>query len=367
MAQPPNTGASTRRAARRVGIALAAALLGAAAVGCSSGAPDASPPPDTTRHLPPLRTPQPLPDTRGVSLTPVGGTRPTFPVAVHGGDLVMGGVVNGPNGPVAGATVRLERFVGSSSASLDVRTNGDGRWVAIDVFGGRYRIRAWHAPNLAMASSDLHFLAADAEVDLALSVDRYDGSDVTGGVDDGDPEVGASAVVTALVTDQRVDADGIITTAPAAGRDARITGFGPWTLAGEPTATVDDAGRVSWTFTCTATGSVSARVVALGVETTVSATCIEPVVVPPPVDEPDPDFDVGQSFTPPFAGPIPAGTYTVVDDPGTCALTYEAWTGEGWDPARRTATGTGSIQIPVIARDLEALGVSPACTYVRAS
>jgi hypothetical protein len=112
---------------------------------------------------------------------------------------------------------------------------------------------------------------------------------------------------------------------------------------------------------------VSARVVALDVETTVSATCIEPVVVPPPVDEPDPDFDVGQSFTPPFAGPIPAGTYTVVDDPGTCALTYEAWTGEGWDPARRTATGTGSIQIPVIARDLEALGDSPACTYERAS
>jgi hypothetical protein len=218
-----------------------------------------------------------------------------------------------------------------------------------------------------MASSDLRFVAADEEVDLTLTVDRYDGSDVTGGVDDADPEVGATAVVTALVTDQQVDADGIITTVPATGREARVTAFGPWTLEGSPSATIDEAGRVAWTFTCTAPGSVSARVVALGVETTVSATCVEPVVVPPPVEVPDPQFDVGQSFTPPFAGPVPAGTYTVTDDPGTCALTYEAWTGTAWDPARRTVTGVGQVQIPTIARNLEALGDSPACTYERAS
>src|ERR687889_92228 len=111
MAQPPNTGASTRRAARRFGIALAVALLCAAGAGCSSGAPDASPPPDTTRHLRALRAPEPLADTRAVSLTPVVGNRGGFPVAVHGGDLVMGGLVTGPSGPVVGATVRLERFV----------------------------------------------------------------------------------------------------------------------------------------------------------------------------------------------------------------------------------------------------------------
>jgi hypothetical protein len=348
-------------------MALLAALFGVAAAGCSSGAPEASPPPGTGREVRPLEPPATLPDTRGVSLTPVSGTRLSFPVAVHGGDLVMGGSVTGPDGPVADATVRLERFVGSSSGRLDVRTNADGRWVAIDVYGGRYRIRAWHSPALAMASSELQFLAADAEVDLALSLDRYDGADVTGGVDDADPEVGATAVVTALATRQSVDADGIITTAPAAGRPARVTPFGPWRLAGPPTAQIDGAGRVGWTFTCTDVGSVSARIQALGVETTVSATCIEPVELPPPVEQPEPDLDVGESFTPPFAGPIPAGTYAVVDDPGTCVLTYEAWTGSSWDPARRTAAGVGQITIPTIARDLEALGDSPACTYERAS
>ena len=349
-------------------VALLAALLSVAAVGCSSGAPDATPPPDTVRHVRPLRAPEPLPDTRAVSLRPVGGTSRGFPISVHGGDLVMGGSVTGPDGPVAGATVRLERFVGGQSAQLDVRTNARGRWVAIDVFGGRYRFRAWQMPGLAMAGSDVRFIAADAEVDLALTVDRYDGSDVTAGVDDVDPEGGAPATVTALVTRQQVDPDGIITTAPAAGRDARVTPFGPWELLGSPGGIIDDAGRVSWSFTCEATGSVSARVEALGLETTVSATCVEPVVVaPPPVDVPEPDFDIGASFTPPYGGPIPAGTYTVIDDPGTCVLTYEAWTRTGWDPARQTVTGTGTISIPTIARNLEALGDSPPCTYERAT
>lgn len=367
MAQPPKPGASTRRAARRGGIALLVALLCAAAVGCSSTSGEVQAPPDTVARERPLRAPEPLPDTRGVTIAPVAGNRPAFPVGVHGGDLVMGGLVTGPDGPVEGATVRLERFVGEASGRLDVRTNADGRWVAIDVLGGRYRIRAWHTPDLAMERSALHFIAADADVDLTLEVGRYAGRDVTGGVDDVDPELGATAVVTGLVTHQQVDPDGIITTIPAGGRNARVAPSGPWTLSGSPIGVVDEAGRVGWSFTCTAVGPVSARIEAMGVSTTVSATCIEPVVVAPPVDEPQPDFDVGRRFTPPFAGPIPAGTYAVVDDPGTCALTYEAWTGDGWDPARRTVTGVGQVVIPVIARNLASLGDSPPCTYERAS
>ncbi len=364
MAQPPKTGASTRRVARVVSVAAWVALLGALGAACSSPPEETAPPPSTP-HQRPIVAPEPLPDTRNVSLSQVGGTRGGFPVSVHGGELTLSGVVVGPDGPVAGATVLLERFVGPSSGSLQVRTAPDGRWIALGVHGGRYRFRAWRTPVLAMASSELRFIAADAEVDLALTVDRYDGADVTGDVDDADPEVGAAVTVTALATRQQVDGRGIITTSPASGRDAVVTGVGPWRLEGAPTAVIDDAGRVSWAFTCRSAGSVSARIEALGTETTVFATCVEPVVEEPPVDVPEPDFPIGTSFTPPFAGPIPAGTYTVVDDPGTCALTYEAWTGEDWDPARRTVTGTGVVTIPAIARDLEALGDSPACTYER--
>lgn len=364
MAQPPKAGASTGRAARVVSVAVCVALLGALAAGCSSP-PEEAAPPTSVPHQRPIRAPEPLPDTRNVSLTRVGGTRGSFPVAVQGGDLAMTGSVHGPDGPVAGATVLLERFVGQSSGSIRVRTDAEGRWNAIDVYGGRYRFRAWRTPDLAMAGSELRFVAADADVDLTLGVDQYDGADVTGDVDDADPEVGATATVTVLATRQQVDGGGIITTSPASGRDATATAFGPWTLNTSPTAVIDAAGRAAWTFTCGAAGSVSARVVALGTETTVSATCVVPVVVEPPVVQPEPDFPIGASFAPPYGGPIPAGTYIVIDDPGTCALTYEAWTGEDWDPARRTVTGTGVITIPEIARDLEALGDSPACTYER--
>ncbi len=366
VAQPPSTGASTRRAGRAVGPALCALLIGALLVGCSP-AEEAEPPPESVPRERPIRAPEPLPDSRHVVLAPVAGASPVFPVNVHGGELSMGGSVIGPDGPVADAVVRLERFVGQRSGTLDVRTNAHGRWVAIDVFGGRYRFRAWHTPDLGMAASEVRFIAADAEVDLALAVERFDGADITGDVDDADPEVGATATVTILATRRQVDPDGIITTTPASGRDAVVTTTGPWELTGEPEAVIDDAGRAAWVLTCRDEGPVSARVAAVSRQVVVTATCVARVVVepPPPVDEPEPDFPVGSTFTPPFDGPIPAGTYTVVDDPGTCALTYEAWTGTAWDPARRTITGTGEITIPDIARNLEALGDSPACTYER--
>jgi hypothetical protein len=364
MAQPPRSGASTRRVARVVPVAACFALLGALLTGCSSSPEEAAPPPSTP-HQRPIVAPEPLPDTRHVALTRVGGTRGGGPVAVNGGDLVLSGSVRGPGGPVAGATVLLERFVGQSSGSLEVRTGADGGWIAVDVHGGRYRFRAWRTPDLAMAASELRFIAADAEVDLSLAVDRYDGADVTGDVDDDAPDVGVTVTVTALVTRQQVDGRGIITTRPASGRHATVTVFGPWRLNGSRSAVVDGAGRVRWAITCDSAGPVSARVEALGTEATVSATCQLPVVVDPPPEPPAPDFPIGASFTPPYGGPIPAGTYTVIADPGTCALTYEAWTGRDWAPARRTVTGTGVITIPEIARNLEALGDSPACTYER--
>jgi hypothetical protein len=359
MARPPKPGASLRRAACAVAIA-------ALAVSCASS-------PDTEAlgdhplqpQLPPIVAPRRLPDTRHVPLGAVAGTPLAWPIAVHGGDLTLRGTVTGPAGPVAGARVLLERFVGERSGRLEVRTAPSGAWLAIGVHGGRYRVRAWHAPDLAMSSSQVLFVAVDDAPEIDLTVERYAGRDVTADVDTTTPVVGTPATVTALVTHQQVDPAGIITTAPASGRNARITPIGPWHLEGGTSAVIDDAGRVSWALTCTAEGSVSARVDALGRSATVSATCTVPQVEPPPVDPPRPDFPVGDEFTPPFAGPIPAGTYTVVDSPGTCGLTYEAWAGDHWDPVRRTVAGTGDVTLPDIARDLQTLGDSPPCTYRR--
>lgn len=371
MAQPPNPGASTPRVARRPAgprwVALLVAPVPALllAAGCSSSAP--TPEVAEVPEQAPIVAPEPLPDTRGVTLAPAPGAPISFPVTVEGGELTITGTVAGPTGPVDGATILLERFIGERSGRLEVTTDATGRFEARGVHGGRYRFRAWRTPDLAMAASELRFVAADATVDLGLAVDRYDGADLTGDLDTTSPEVGGSATVTVLATRQQVDGAGIVTTAPASGRDATVEAVGPWDLDGPAGAVIDDDGRVAWSFTCTDTGSVSAVVSALEQELTLSATCVEPVEEPPPVEPPVPDLDVGESFTPPVAGPIPAGDYLVVDDPGTCSITYQAWTGTAWDPVRRTLTGTGTLTLPEIARDLRTLGDSPPCTYERVS
>ncbi len=361
MAQPPKHGASVRRAACALLLAL---LVGACA--STEEHPGLGDHP-LEPQLPPIVAPQHLPDTRHVPLGAVAGTPLTYPVAVHGGDLTLHGTVTGPDGPVGGARVLLERFVGERSGQLEVRTTSSGSWLAIGVHGGRYRVRAWHAPDLAMTSSQVLFVAVDDPPEIELSLGRFGDRDVTADLDTTSPELGATATVTALVTHQQVDGDGIITTVPATGRNARLTTTGPWHLEGGPVAVVDAAGRASWTLVCADEGSVSARVDALETSSTVSATCVVPVVEPPPVDTPQPDFPVGSEFTPPFDGPIPPGTYTVTDTPGTCGLTYEAWAGDHWDPVRRTVTGTDDVTIADIARDLQVLGDSPPCTYRRAS
>jgi hypothetical protein len=361
MAQPPNTGAFCVRA-----VALAVtALVAAGCAGASDPFPELADHPRQPQEAP-IVAPRRLPDTRGVALGRVPGAPVgPYPVTVHGGDASFTGQVTGPGGPVAGARVLLERFVGGRAGRLEVRTDSRGTWYALNIHGGRYRVRAWRSPDLGMPSSHVLFIPADEPSELDLEVGRYDGSDLTAEAGDTAPDVGATVTVTALATRQQVGGSGIISTVPASGRTARVLVSGPWTLTGAPEAVIDAAGRVSWTLTCRAAGPVSARIDAIGTSTTVGARCEEPPPPPPPVIPPDPDFPVGASFTPPFAGPVPAGRYEVIDDPGTCALTFQAWVGDGWDPARRTVTGTGEIVLPEIARDLRPLGDSPPCTYRR--
>src|SRR5436190_1842817 len=76
--------------------------------------------------LPFVPTPLPVtdnfvaPDSRGVVLDPVMNNvtalRPPLPV--RGGTAQLQGTVFGPDGPVSGATVRLERFVGADVGSI---------------------------------------------------------------------------------------------------------------------------------------------------------------------------------------------------------------------------------------------------------
>ena len=61
-----------------------------------------------------------------------------------------------------------------SRAELEVATDAQGHWSAKGILGGRYRVRGWRRPDVAMNSSNLLFLGADEDghVDLTVETEK---------------------------------------------------------------------------------------------------------------------------------------------------------------------------------------------------
>ncbi len=130
------------------------------------------------------------------------------------------GVVNGPDGPVGGATVRIERWVGSRSGSITVNAGGDGRFGARGLLGGRYRVRAWLQPNLTATESQVVFLAIDGSANVTVDVSKFEGLQLQASLDVSVINVDDTARVRGLFTRSGVDDDGIVVgRARAGGQD----------------------------------------------------------------------------------------------------------------------------------------------------
>ncbi len=310
-------------------------------------------------------------DTRDVTLAPVPPGAPlAFPVSIRGGDASLAGTLVGPEGPVPRGRVRLERFVGETSAVLEVVTNAQGRWNAKGILGGRYRVRGWRTPDLAMNSSTVLFLGAEEDGTVDLEATGQVSVDVQAALLTPIPPVDAPVTVTALITRHEVDGEGVVQGVPLTGRVATLASGAGWEIAATD-AIVDGAGGASWTVTCTALHpgdlvvSVDEAVARVPVP-----VCIRPVAPTTSTtvsETPVADFAVGARFTPPFSGPLPAGTYTVVGDAASCGLVYEVWEDGGWSADQRTSTATSALVLDTFARNLDTLGDAPACTYERAS
>ncbi len=251
---------------RRAVVAGAAALLLLAA-SCTGDDDDAGPAPTPTD----VTTPTSLVDRSGVVLRPVGGVTTTS-IQEQGRARIVG-TVRGPTGPVAGATVRVERvLVGGRTAPTDVATGPDGRFELAGVPGGRYRVRAFLAPSLAQTTAEVRFLADGEEHQLDLVVEDQRGLVVRADVAPDPPTVGAPLNLVVLVTSRQVDADGVVRATPVAGREVELGGLGRWVaLAAAPaggadpdpdgptgSATqvlrIDAAGRVRIELRCVAPG-----------------------------------------------------------------------------------------------------------------
>jgi hypothetical protein len=194
-------------------------------------------------------------DFSGVPLAPAMGTTSTS-VGIGPGPLTIVGRVEGPDGVVSGAVVHLERLVGDGSATAQVPTAADGTWNLANVLGGRYRVRAWRAPDLAMARPSIVFLQSGKEpraVDLRL--EEVGGVRIDVAVAPDPPVVDEPANVKVRVAERTVDDDGVVRDAPSGGVSVTISGSGDWAISSPNPSTTSTDGTVTFRMTCGSEGA----------------------------------------------------------------------------------------------------------------
>ncbi|MBW3615688.1 MAG: carboxypeptidase-like regulatory domain-containing protein [Actinobacteria bacterium] len=227
----------------------------------------------TTAEVEPLPPPKKVPatttttvvDFSAIPLPSVVG-RTTTTVALGPGKASVSGTLLGPDGPVPGGVVRVERLVGGGKASIDVTTGADGRYSVPKILGGRYRVRGWKpAPdNLALLEPAVFFLEGSEQRVVDLTVTRYQGLAVSAAIAPDPPVVGAASNLVVQLVDQAVDASGIVRGTPLVGTPAELTGSGDWRVLSPNPAFADGSGRLRWLLECRRVGHQPISVVVAG-------------------------------------------------------------------------------------------------------
>ena len=331
--------------------AVSLGLLGVAA--CSGGTTKKFiPPPPTTVGK--ITTAPAASDYTGIALDAVPGKVPVEEVKILGGDATLTGVVLGPDGPAGGATIRLERFVGDAMGRLDITANADGTWAApqlgppttlptvpttldpafpdqittlptttlppvrpsvtkrpigpIGILGGRYRIRAWRTPDLALTVPQILFVEGRQTKQVPLQLLRYTGISATAITSPDPPVLGLSLALTAVVSIASVDRDGVVRAMPAPNVPVSLS-VGP-ELVLESGATITNVqGRAAFQLRCVALGQSTADLVVGGAQLVKLPLrpCVAPLLpsstVPFDPTDPSPAPFPGGDSTPPSARP----------------------------------------------------------------
>lgn len=237
----------------RLRIAVTAVLLLATA--CSGGDDAGKPRPPPS--LPPTTISI---DYSNIRLERVPGTTTTI-VELGPGKATLSGFVVAPEGAVPGAVVHAERLVGDGQASIDVVTLPDGSWSLPNVKGGRYRVRAWRTPDLALTKPEVFFLGGDEKKRIDLTLARYDGYAATASIAPNPPYVGEPANLVVRLSIQSVDPTGIVRAVPAPPTSLNLAGSGSWSVDTENPTFTDGNGDARWRVRCRASGNQPLAVV----------------------------------------------------------------------------------------------------------
>lgn len=212
-----------------------------------------------------------------IGLKAVPGKAPSTSVVVQPGLATLSGSVIGNEGPVAGAKVNIERIVGGQVGQVVLLSLEDGTWSLPLILGGRYRIRAWRAPDLAQTTATAVFLGESETKNIELKVRTIAGTNITSSFAPQVPRTDRDTNLVVRVAQKTVDDDGIVRATPISGVQVNLVGGGNWTLRTANPAFTDASGVADWTLRCRESGrqplavTVGSETVPLEVE-----NCVDP-------------------------------------------------------------------------------------------
>lgn len=251
-------------------------------------------------------------DNRGVVLRGIPGEQAPLPVELTGGNSSVRGVVIGPGGgPVSGATVRIERFVGEQLAGTEVLTGPTGAFTVSNVPGGRYRVRAWRAPTLAQFGSQVTFVQDGQAQDFKLEVNAPGGREVNFDWSGSGWIVGNQPTISATITAPFVTDKGQVGYGGSSGETVTLS-VGD-SLTGSASGVTDGSGYVAFRVTCSRVGTTFAQLTVGGQTRTVGVPNCSPVPTttttrPPPPTTAAPVTTAPPATAPPTTAPPPPTT-----------------------------------------------------------
>lgn len=196
-------------------------------------------------------------DLTSVSLEPIAagkGTSTTRPLG-GGKAVIFGRVVDSEGSPVPAAFVRAT-FYGDPAKPevIEALSGEDGTYRFEQVLGGRWRVRAWKAPELATLDDNVFFLGYTEQRQLDLKVKAATDIVVTSNMAPNPPFIATPVELAVLVLSQTVDEEGVVRRTPVGGAAVTLDVRGAWSLVGETTQATETNGRTAWQLTCNAVG-----------------------------------------------------------------------------------------------------------------
>ena len=232
-------------------------LLVLALAACQGGSDEAAPTTVPTTAPPPTDAPVTTAPATTTSTVP-GPPRSTTTLAVDvaPGNARISGTVLGPQGPVAGASVRVERLVGDEVGTLDVSA-ANGSFNLPSVRGGRYRLRAWKAPDLYQPTPEAFFLAADEQKSVELRLTKVGPVNVETTVEPTPPPREEPFTIAIFLYAGSVNGEGFLQANPRAGQEVEVA-LGPGLgLTSSNRAKTDGGGKASFSARCRTPGPQS--------------------------------------------------------------------------------------------------------------